>query len=104
MKSKLVIRETFEESYCELEQSTLQSIAQYKITDEDNISDEHIKSVYTARVKLEHQDCNFEHETKQRKFVASPDWFTIFNENYSLLLHDDVYPICLELAKHKFNI
>ncbi|CAF3595970.1 unnamed protein product [Rotaria sp. Silwood1] len=98
------IRETFEESYCELEESSLQPIAQYKIIDNDNIGDVHIKSVYAARVKLEYQDCPFDHETKQRKFVSPLDWLTILNESYSILLHDDVYPICLEITKHKLNI
>ncbi|CAF1378536.1 unnamed protein product [Rotaria sordida] len=98
------IRETFEESYCELEESSLQPIAQYKIIDKDNVDDGHIKSVYAARVKLEYQDCHFDHETKDRKFVSSLDWLTILNENCSLLLHDDVYPICLEIAQHKLII
>jgi 8-oxo-dGTP diphosphatase len=98
------IRETFEESYCELDESSLKPIAQYKVIDETGIDEEHVKSVYTARVKLEHQDCRFNYESKERKFISSPNWCMILNENYSLLLHDNVYPICLELAKHELNI
>ncbi len=95
------IRETYEESYCQLEGDSLEAIAQYKIIDDDN---EHIKSVYVARIKLENEDQNFENETKERKLIFAPHWLTILNENYSLLLHDNVYSICLELAKHKLNI
>ncbi len=101
-----ICRESMEEAAVEIDKNSIRLIGQYKIFDSNeseklvDSSNSHTKSVYFARVNRIESTNELKFETKSRRFQDPPVWSEILSSaEYSQLLKDNVYPICLKIVQ-----
>jgi len=101
------LREVAEESGLRLEAAAIQPLAQYRI--EEPGQSDHVKTVFVARVPARTAQSAvgeaLQQETDQARFLRPPPlWGQIMAPpsddalRFSSILHDNVYPLCLQLA------
>jgi len=112
--AQAAVREVAEESGLTLDDSALVPLAQYVI--EEAGQQEHVKTVFVARALLSSAfsagavgQVSLVQETDQARFLRPPpSWDQLMSRapntlRFSSILHDNVYPLCLQLAQARLQ-